>query len=114
MGLTEEYQRARAWVVENLTVSLIQSGAEVSVFETTIRYIILIFIIIIIIIRYLGGLLSTYSLTGDAVFKEKAVEVADRLLPAFTSSGKYFLMYLSIYTVLHHMRNNPGFNQLTK
>ena len=96
MGLTEEYQRARAWVVENLTVSLIQSGAEVSVFETTIRYIILILIlfliiiIIIIIIRYLGGLLSTYSLTGDVVFREKAVEVADRLLPAFTSSGKYF------------------------
>ena len=104
MGLTEEYLRARAWVVENLTVSLIQSGAEVSVFETTIRYIILILIIIIIIIiRYLGGLLSTYSLTGDAVFREKAVEVADRLLPAFTSSGKYFLMYLSMYTVLHHM-----------
>ena len=104
MGLTEEYLRARAWVVENLTVSLIQSGAEVSVFETTIRYIILILIIIIIIIiRYLGGLLSTYSLTGDAVFKEKAVEVADRLLPAFTSSGKYFLMYLIMYTVLRHM-----------
>ena len=106
MGLTEEYQRARAWVVENLTVSLIQSGAEVSVFETTIRYIILILIIIIIIIiiiRYLGGLLSTYSLTGDAVFREKAVEVADRLLPAFTSSGKYFLMYLIMYTVLRHM-----------
>ena len=105
MGLTEEYQRARAWVVENLTVSLIQSGAEVSVFETTIRYIILILILIliIIIIRYLGGLLSTYSLTGDVVFREKAVEVADRLLPAFTSSGKYFLMYPSMYTVLRHM-----------
>lgn len=34
-------------------------------------------------IRFIGGLLSCYALTGDGVFRDKAVEVADALLPAF-------------------------------
>jgi mannosyl-oligosaccharide alpha-1,2-mannosidase len=46
----------------------------VSVFETNIRYV--------------GGLLTAYSFTGDEIFKEKAAHIADRLLPAFnTPSG---------------------------
>jgi hypothetical protein len=46
----------------------------VSVFETNIRYV--------------GGLLTVYSFTGDEIFKEKAAHIADRLLPAFnTPSG---------------------------
>lgn len=36
-------------------------------------------------IRYVGGLLSLYALTGDDMFKEKAVHVANKLLPAFDS-----------------------------
>ncbi len=36
-------------------------------------------------IRYLGGLLALYSLTGDEMFKEKAVHVGNKLLPAFNS-----------------------------
>ena len=64
MGLMAEYERGRRWVVENLTSSLTEADIEVSVFETTIRY--------------LGGLLSIFSLTGDIVFREKAVELADR------------------------------------
>jgi mannosyl-oligosaccharide alpha-1,2-mannosidase len=36
-------------------------------------------------IRYLGGFLSLYALTGDDLFKEKAQEVCDKLLPAFNS-----------------------------
>lgn len=43
--------------------------SELSVFETTIRFV--------------GGLLSCYALTGDTVFRDKAAEVADALLPAF-------------------------------
>ncbi len=33
----------------------------------------------------MGGLLSLYALTGDDLFKEKAVHVANKLLPAFDS-----------------------------
>lgn len=42
---------------------------DLSVFETTIRFV--------------GGLLSCYALTGDSMFRDKAAEVADALLPAF-------------------------------
>lgn len=39
-------------------------------------------------IRVLGGLLSTYHLTEDQLFLDRAVDLADRLLTAFdTSSG---------------------------
>lgn len=44
-------------------------SAELSVFETNIRFV--------------GGLLTLYSLTGDSMYKDKAQEVADKLLPAF-------------------------------
>nr|XP_021206977.2 mannosyl-oligosaccharide alpha-1,2-mannosidase IA [Bombyx mori] len=43
--------------------------SELSVFETTIRFV--------------GGLLSCYALTGDTIFRDKAAEVADTLLPVF-------------------------------
>ena len=43
---------------------------DVSVFETMIRYV--------------GGLLSAYELSGDALFLDRARDLADRLLPAFT------------------------------
>ncbi|EPZ35239.1 glycoside hydrolase [Rozella allomycis CSF55] len=36
-------------------------------------------------IRILGGLLSAYDLSGEKVLIEKAIEIADRLLPAFDS-----------------------------
>lgn len=48
--------------------NLFQS-AELSVFETNIRFV--------------GGLLTLYAFTGDTMYKEKAQEVADKLLPAF-------------------------------
>lgn len=34
-------------------------------------------------IRFVGGLLSLYALTGDTLFRDKAAYVADKLLPAF-------------------------------
>ena len=51
-------------------VFIFQSG-DVSVFETNIRYV--------------GGLLSAYALTGDKLFLDKASHVADKLMPAFKS-----------------------------
>lgn len=35
-----------------------------------------------VIIRVLGGLLSAHALTKDALFRDKAIELGDRLLPA--------------------------------
>ena len=38
--------------------------------------------------RVLGGLLSAYELSGDEMLLDKAVEIAERLMPAFdTQSG---------------------------
>lgn len=34
-------------------------------------------------IRFVGGFLTLYALTGDELYKSKAQEVADKLLPAF-------------------------------
>ena len=34
-------------------------------------------------IRYVGGLLTAYAFTGEDIFKDKAVHVVDKLLPAF-------------------------------
>ncbi|CAG9136868.1 unnamed protein product [Plutella xylostella] len=67
MGMTKEFQEGRDWVANNLRIEEVDS--DLSVFETTIRFV--------------GGLLSCYALTGDSMFKDKAVEVADALLPAF-------------------------------
>lgn len=69
MGFTEEFKKARDWVATSLDFN-VNSG--VSVFEITIRFV--------------GGLLSAYALTGDSVFKDKALDIATRLLPAFDDS----------------------------
>ncbi|CAO3663942.1 unnamed protein product [Rhizopus stolonifer] len=70
MNLTEEYQQVRHWVANDLDFNKDQ---DVNVFETTIRI--------------LGGLLSAYHLSGeDKLYLEKAVDLADRLMPAFDST----------------------------
>ena len=38
-------------------------------------------------IRVLGGLLSTYALTGDELFKTKAVDLGDRLMYGFNQGS---------------------------
>ncbi|XP_018022507.1 mannosyl-oligosaccharide 1,2-alpha-mannosidase IA-like [Hyalella azteca] len=69
MGLTQEYQEARAWVSEQFDFNKIST--EMSVFETNIRFV--------------GGLLSSYALTGDPMFRDRALHVARKLLPAFST-----------------------------
>jgi mannosyl-oligosaccharide alpha-1,2-mannosidase len=55
-------------------VSDARQGEFVGFFETTIRY--------------LGGLLSAYALSGEPILLKKADELGSRLLPAFnTPSG---------------------------
>lgn len=65
-GLDAEADAAQAWIRSDLDVDLDQ---EVSAFETNIRV--------------LGGLLSVHAHAGDEVALAKAVDLADRLLPAF-------------------------------
>jgi mannosyl-oligosaccharide alpha-1,2-mannosidase len=36
-------------------------------------------------IRFVGGLLSCFAITGDSMFREKALHIAERLLPAFNT-----------------------------
>ncbi|KAH9383711.1 alpha-Mannosidase class I a [Haemaphysalis longicornis] len=69
MGMAEEFQRARNWVADNLSLNDVNS--DISVFETNIRFV--------------GGLLSCFALTGDTMFKDKAEEIARLLLPAFNT-----------------------------
>jgi len=72
LGLKAEFYRARDWIARYLNFAAVQG--DVSVFETTIRS--------------LGGLLAAYELSGERVFLSRAVELGDRLLPAFdTRSG---------------------------
>ncbi|XP_052740678.1 mannosyl-oligosaccharide alpha-1,2-mannosidase IA [Bicyclus anynana] len=67
MGMKDEFREGRDWIAEHFHINEIDS--DLSVFETTIRFV--------------GGLLSCYALTGDTLFRDKAAEVADALLPAF-------------------------------
>jgi len=77
MGLLKEYMTGRDWIAEKLNID--DGTSDISVFEVNIRFV--------------GGLLSCYALTGDHVFKDKAVAIAKKLLPAFnTPSGLPFAM----------------------
>uniref|UniRef100_A0A672HJA7 alpha-1,2-Mannosidase n=1 Tax=Salarias fasciatus TaxID=181472 RepID=A0A672HJA7_SALFA len=68
MGLHDEFKDGQEWIEQNLDFGV---NAEVSVFEVNIRFI--------------GGLLAAYYLSGQEVFKLKAVQLAEKLLPAFNT-----------------------------
>ncbi|XP_044064343.1 mannosyl-oligosaccharide 1,2-alpha-mannosidase IA isoform X1 [Siniperca chuatsi] len=68
MGLMEEYNDAKEWVQTSLDLN---SNGEASLFEVNIRYV--------------GGLLSAYYLTGEELFKRKVLELGEKLLPAFNT-----------------------------
>ncbi|XP_063167879.1 mannosyl-oligosaccharide 1,2-alpha-mannosidase IC [Candoia aspera] len=68
MELQEEFQEAKDWVEKNFDLNV---NGEASLFEVNIRYV--------------GGLLSAYYLTGEEVFKSKALELGEKLIPAFNT-----------------------------
>ncbi|KAF8322682.1 glycoside hydrolase [Clavulina sp. PMI_390] len=77
MGLDDEVKRAREWIRDELTFDL---DGEYNTFEITIRI--------------LGGLLGAYHMSSktssgpDALYLEKAQDIGDRILSAFsTPSG---------------------------
>ncbi|XP_038076987.1 mannosyl-oligosaccharide 1,2-alpha-mannosidase IA-like [Patiria miniata] len=68
MGLKDKFLKARTYVAHDFHFS---ATTDLSVFEVNIRFV--------------GGLLSAYALTGDEIFKTRAKEIADKLLPAFNT-----------------------------
>ncbi|XP_074074181.1 mannosyl-oligosaccharide 1,2-alpha-mannosidase IC isoform X1 [Macrotis lagotis] len=68
MELTDEFQEAKNWVENSFDLDV---KGDASVFEVNIRYI--------------GGLLSAYYLTGEEVFRKKVIRLGEKLLPAFNT-----------------------------
>ena len=68
MGFTEETQRIEHYVMDSLDFD---KDIFVKVFEVNIRV--------------LGGLLSMYQLSGNPAILDKAIDFANRLMPAFRS-----------------------------
>jgi len=92
MGLDDEAEAAKTLILENLTFD---RDLTVQVFEITIRL--------------LGGLISAYQLDGDDRFLEKAVDLADRLLPAFeTGTGMPYVRVNLRTGVREWQVNNPA------
>jgi len=68
MNMTKEVAQARSWIEHDLVFDGIAT-VQVSTFE--------------VCIRFLGGLLSAFALTGDVLYKDKALDLGRRLIPAF-------------------------------
>ncbi|XP_071488731.1 endoplasmic reticulum mannosyl-oligosaccharide 1,2-alpha-mannosidase-like [Diadema antillarum] len=69
MGLTDEFKEAR----DHIAKMSVTPNKDVNLFETTIRV--------------LGSFLSTFHLTGDTMFLDKAKQLADNLLNCFNSKS---------------------------
>jgi hypothetical protein len=87
MGMTDEFNESKNWVANNLHFN---TGDAISVFEGNIRV--------------GGGLLSAYALTGDDIFKVKAKEFTDKLLPAFDTTTGIPLGMISFQTYGVHFQ----------
>ena len=72
LGLEAPYGRALAWV-EREFPERVRRGGDVPFFEVTIRA--------------LGGLLSAHSLSGEAIFLTKALDLGQRLATCFSSAS---------------------------
>ncbi|KAJ3301414.1 hypothetical protein HDU76_005757, partial [Blyttiomyces sp. JEL0837] len=82
MNLTTEYNQAKNLILNINPITWTNVTTPISVFETTIRV--------------LGGLLSAFELEGDERLLEKAVELADALLPAFETENGLPLNFLNM------------------
>ncbi|XP_071719529.1 mannosyl-oligosaccharide 1,2-alpha-mannosidase MNS2-like [Rutidosis leptorrhynchoides] len=93
IGLDEQFQRAKEWVADSLDFN---KNYDASVFETTIR---------LLYTAHLIPKLFVYDLSDENVFLEKAKDIADRLLPAWsTPSGIPY----NIINLAHGNAHNPG------
>ncbi|KAG9407356.1 Mannosyl-oligosaccharide 1,2-alpha-mannosidase IB [Aphanomyces cochlioides] len=97
MDLADEFKRARDWIASGLDFDHIsKDGDNISIFEITIRE--------------LGGLLSAFDLSQDDAFKQRAIELADLMLPAF-GDGVFYTMY-NVQTKVKSMNGWTGFRGL--
>lgn len=95
MGLKDRFNDGRNWIKDNLNFENVKS--EMSVFET--------------IIRYVGGLLTCYAFTNDTLFLKKAIDITNKMMPAFdTPTG---LPHALIKPALGTSRNYPWAPQST-
>lgn len=85
MDLQEEFDEARNWIDQYLRFDV---NRDVNLFEVTIRV--------------LGGLLSTYHLSGDKMFLDKALDLGQRLLPCFDSPSGIPYSDVNIETMKAH------------
>ncbi|XP_020817553.1 mannosyl-oligosaccharide alpha-1,2-mannosidase IA [Drosophila serrata] len=67
MGLDKELNQSREWIQESFTLDNVDQA--LSIFELTSRM--------------LGPMLAMYALTGDELYRDKAIHIADKILPAF-------------------------------
>ncbi len=81
MGLGDEAAKTKAYLLESLSFD---KDISVKNFEITIRM--------------LGGLLSSYQMTGDARLLSLAEDLGNRLLPAFDSPTGMPYMYVNLKT----------------
>lgn len=81
MGLTKEANEAKNLILTKLSF---EKNISVQFFEVNIRL--------------LGGLLSAYQLDGDKRFLDLAIDLADRLLPAFDSPTGMPYRYVNLET----------------
>lgn len=92
MGLKEEADKTREFVVKNLSFD---HDISVKNFEITIRI--------------LGGLLSTYQITGDKRLLTLAEDLGNRLLPVFKSPTGLPYMFINLKTgVVSGAETNPA------
>ena len=92
MGLDEEAAATRAYLADHLSFD---HDIEVKNFEITIRI--------------LGGLLSSYQLSGDARLLELAEDLGRRLLPVFESPTGMPYMYVNLKTgKVREAESNPA------
>lgn len=89
MGLEEEYAQGRDWILSNRFEERLAATPQYLIVDWPIN-------------AYIGSLMSLYALTGEEVFRDKAVAVEKILEPAFDSK-----------TGLLHLELNP-LNQTAK
>ena len=92
MQLEEEADEVKGLILENLSFD---KTLDVQLFEVNIRL--------------FGGLLSAYQLDGDERFLNLAVDLADRLLPAFDSPTGMPYRFVNLVTgATSDSLNNPA------
>lgn len=106
LGLTKEAAEAKEIILSSLNFNL---DNDVQVFEITIRL--------------LGGLITAYELDGDKKFLQLAIDLADRMMPAFNTPTGMPYRYVHLQTgKTRDAINNPAeigtlmleFGQLSK